>query len=218
LLTGASGEVAGSSQGSWTGESVPFDTTFGDTRSVWATRVVDALQAFAGRYVLDGPAALPGIDHFIANLPPPPDGAASVLLDGLVARLREGCAAADRAPVAARAAIHLRAHFSEPLDVRSLARMLGCGATSLQRAFRRDVGTTLREFHARARVCEALTMIASGGKVSVAAAQTGYRSDKDLSRAVRRVAGITPAAVRRLPSQEVQALLAVLRPRIERVH
>ena len=191
---------------------MPVDTTFGDTRSAWATRVGDALQVFTGRYLLDGPAALPEIDRFIATLPPPPDEAACLMFDGLATRLREGCTAADRKPVAARAAIRVHAHYSEPLDLKSLARTMACGATSLQRAFRRDAGTTLRSFQARTRVYEALTMIASGVKVSAAAAQTGYGSENDLSRAVRRVAGISPAAFRLLGPAAQQALLSTLRP------
>ena len=47
-------------------------------------------------------------------------------------------------------------------------------------------------------------------KVETVARQVGWKSKKDLYRALNRFAGLTPAAVRTLPHHEVDAIIARL--------
>jgi methylphosphotriester-DNA--protein-cysteine methyltransferase len=59
-------------------------------------------------------------------------------------------------------------------------------------------------------VHEALRLVAAGAKMWVAALATGYRSEEHLCRAVRRIAGIAPTAVRNLDPEALESLLASL--------
>lgn len=182
----------------------------GEEPWAWSVSIAGAIQIFAIRYALDGPDRLPAVDQFIGSLPSPRDLRESVLFAGLVVKLRERCTAAVHAWSAERAAAHLRSHYSEPLDLALLSRLAGCSQRTLRRRFEETFGMAIRKFQAKRRVHEALRLIARGEKVCVSALATGYRTEKNLCRVVRRLAGLTPSAVRSLDAEELQALLAAI--------
>jgi AraC-like DNA-binding protein len=176
----------------------------------WSVSVATAIQIFATRYALDGPGTVPRLEVFLGRLPAPRSEPESVLFEGLVSRLRQLCAGAKRRAVAMRAASHLRAHFADPLRMGELARIVGTTPRTLRRSLKEEFGVTIRDLHTRTRVREALRLVAAGQKVSVAALATGYGSEEHLCRAVRRVAGITPSAVRDIDVGMLQTLLATI--------
>lgn len=183
----------------------------GEEPGTWSVAVATTIQTFAALCELDGSDRVPRLDQFLATLPPPRDLRESVIFEGLVSRLRARYTMLCRTTAAQRAAVQIIEHFAKPLNVTLLARSVGCSPRTLRRCFKQDVGCPIRELHARARVHDALTRIASGEKVWPSALAAGYRRDKDLCRAARRFAGITPAAVRRLDAAQLEAVLRKVR-------
>jgi AraC-like DNA-binding protein len=186
------------------------DLASSEEHSWWSVAVADAMTAFAGRYALDGPEALPKVGEFLNGLPPPRDERESVVLRGLASQLRWRCAVARRRACALRAASYVRAHLADPLQINDLAQTVGSTPRTLRRSFREELRLTIRDFHTRARVSEALRLVAAGQKVSVAALATGYGGEEHLCRAVRRLAGIAPTAVRDLDPEALRSLLATV--------
>jgi AraC-like DNA-binding protein len=168
------------------------------------------MQTFDARRHLDGPETLPAVDQFLNRLPVPRDERESALLEGFVSRLRQRCATGGARACALRAASYVRAHFADSLRLDDLARTVGTAPRTLRRSFKEEFGLSIREFQIRVRVREALRRVAAGEKVSVGALATGYRSEEHLCRAVRRVAGIAPTAVRDLDPATLQSVLAAL--------
>ncbi len=99
--------------------------------------------------------------------------------------------------VALRAAELIIAHADQPCDGATLARAAACHETTLRRAFRRRFGMSIREYHARVRVCAAVREFAAGTHNVLAVARSvGYRTEKNFYRAVARFTGLTPAELR----------------------
>ncbi len=184
----------------------------GGERWAWSVTVAGAVQTFALRYALEGPTSLPKIDRFLESLPPPRDVPESLLLAGLAGRLRDRCAAITRAEFARRAASYLCAHYSAALSIAAVARAAACGRRSLQRFFRQEFDLTLREFHARVRVREALTIIAAGEKNSVAASAAVTEATKTSAAPCAGITGISLSDVRRLDPDQLHPLIASIRP------
>lgn len=99
--------------------------------------------------------------------------------------------------LAQRTADHIARHSALPLQLRRLARRLGCDETNLRRAFRAEYGTSPREYHQRLRVRRALILMAAGPEKTFAIARAvGYASESHFYKAVRRLTGRTPTALR----------------------
>jgi AraC-like DNA-binding protein len=65
------------------------------------------------------------------------------------------------------------------------------------RVFAAVSGMSIREYHARARVCAAVRQFATGTHDVLAVARcVGYRSEKNFYRAVSKFTGLTPAELR----------------------
>jgi len=114
---------------------------------------------------LDGPDTLPPVDEFLDRLPTPRTEPESILFEGLVSRLRQQCAVPKRRAFALSAASYLRAHFIDPLRMEELASIVGSTPRTLRRSFRDEVGLTIRDVHTRARVREALRLVAAGERL-----------------------------------------------------
>ncbi|MGH7677939.1 MAG: bifunctional DNA-binding transcriptional regulator/O6-methylguanine-DNA methyltransferase Ada [Gemmatimonadaceae bacterium] len=98
----------------------------------------------------------------------------------------------DRA--VARASAYLKQHAAERVTLSALAREVGVSAFHLQRAFKRAMGISPREFHDAERRRLLTTRLRKGDTVSRATYEAGFGSS---SRVYERPLGMTPAAIRR---------------------
>jgi AraC-like DNA-binding protein len=116
-------------------------------------------------------------------------------------------------PVASRAAMIVREQPQRQLAVAAIARLVRCDQTRLRRAFRAKYGMTLREYHLRARVSAALTLMAAGTrKTGAIAVLVGYSGETNFYRAVRRFTGCTPGRLREYPAEKLLELAARVLP------
>jgi AraC-like DNA-binding protein len=118
---------------------------------------------------------------------------------------------------AQRAATLILQNCSQPLNASQIAKGVGCGPSSLRRAFKSELGMQMRQFHTMARVFEAVKIFAAGRpKISAVARLVGYRSDKDLYRALRHVTGLRPSELRTMTPEALRALAAQIRLRLDK--
>jgi AraC-like DNA-binding protein len=121
-------------------------------------------------------------------------------------------------PRAERAANIIAARATEALDIDSIAQEIGCDVTLLRRDFKRRFGTSMREYHVRARVQVVLRLIAGGcGSNSDIGQAAGYDSEKNFYRAIRKMTGLRPSELRALSADRLDELaLAVIQaPRVQ---
>lgn len=92
---------------------------------------------------------------------------------------------------------YLTEHFQERLAVSKLARHCGCSRKHLQNTFKTLTGFSIPQYQAELKITEALRLLAhTNTKIEAVAAEVGYRSKKDLYRAVRERVGCTPLQFR----------------------
>jgi AraC-like DNA-binding protein len=103
--------------------------------------------------------------------------------------------------LALRVAAIIIANLAKPLRVGDIAIAVGAHEASVRRAFRREFHMSLREYILQIRVerAECLLRETPESKVEPVALEVGWRSRKDLYRAVKKVRGCTPGALRRAP-------------------
>jgi AraC family transcriptional regulator len=88
-------------------------------------------------------------------------------------------------------------HLAETVSLDELARMAGRHPVHLSRAFRQAYGQTVGECIRQARVRQAAQLLLSSRQpISEIAAECGFCDQAHLSRAFKRVFGVTPAAYR----------------------
>lgn len=103
-----------------------------------------------------------------------------------------GPAAIDRA--VARACEYISAHPDEPATLATLARVVGVSAFHLQRAFKRIMGLSPREYRDAERRRRLTARLRRGDSVSRATYEAGFGSS---SRVYERRLGMSPGAVRK---------------------
>ena len=89
-------------------------------------------------------------------------------------------------------------NLAQSLSIRYIAAAVGAHQASIRRAFHREFGMTLREYHVRARVERAGILLSEAplAKVEPIGLALGWHSKKGLYQAVRKVRGCTPGALR----------------------
>jgi AraC-like DNA-binding protein len=97
--------------------------------------------------------------------------------------------------------------FATPVRVAALAIVLGTHERTLQRTFAYETGITVREYQARVRLANALPQLYAGDKVEAVAMTVGWKSKKDLYRAMHRVIGMHPSTVRTLSIDAVNGIV-----------
>jgi len=101
-------------------------------------------------------------------------------------------------PAAANAKELIEAHFAEPLDVKRLARMMGCHPVRLRSTFKKELGMSMREYQTRLRIHHAAKLLVESDlKIDAIMLTVGYRSRKNFYQAFRRLVRATPSALRR---------------------
>jgi AraC family transcriptional regulator of adaptative response/methylated-DNA-[protein]-cysteine methyltransferase len=101
----------------------------------------------------------------------------------------------DRA--VARACEYLTSHADEPVTLAALAREVGVSAFHLQRAFKRAMGISPREYRDAERRRLLAHRLRKGDTVSRATFEAGYGSSSRVYERASRTMGMTPAAVRK---------------------
>src|SRR3954464_11385916 len=103
--------------------------------------------------------------------------------------------AIDRA--IARAAEHLTTHADEMVTLSALARHVGVSAFHLQRAFKRAMGLSPRQYRDAERRRRLAERLRQGDTVSRATYEAGFGSSSRVYERAGALLGMTPAAVRR---------------------
>ena len=110
----------------------------------------------------------------------------------------------------AEAARWIRMHSASPLSVAAVARHVGLHTVALRRQFYQQFGVTLREYHVRARLIQALRFFLSDGHDARSALHAaGWSSPKCFYRLLLRVTGRSVRQIRALDSESVLRLVAL---------
>jgi AraC-like DNA-binding protein len=132
------------------------------------------------------------------------------IASSFAAWMREYQHASDRCHpevLTARIKREIEANLHGLMPLRTLARRLACSVAVVERRLVQDSGETVGEYRTRMRTIEALDRLRhTPMKTDAIAREVGWQSRKDLYRAVRRLTGLTPRAVRRLSDSEYSAL------------
>ena len=122
------------------------------------------------------------------------------LIQTLVCMLRSGAEtqrAADRHPAVAAMAEYIYDHYTQPLSLSALSRLLGYTPQYLSRLFHQQMGQSLSAYLQRLRVeasCQLL--LSTRQSVSLIAQAVGYTDLKHFSAVFARHMGMTPRAFR----------------------
>jgi AraC family transcriptional regulator len=96
---------------------------------------------------------------------------------------------------------YLLEHCADSIGIDGLARLAGCSAFHLCRAFRRDVGTTIHAYRHQLRLRRSLELIAEGRlELSGVAFDLGFSSHSHFAAAFRQTFALTPSQFRRQAS------------------
>jgi AraC-like DNA-binding protein len=109
--------------------------------------------------------------------------------------------------VAERTRAQLLRNPAQRIGLSELARDAAASASVLCRRFVSRVGETPLRYRTRRRVIAAIPLLRQGLKIDAVAAEVGWKTRKDLYRALRAVAGVTPAQIRALRDSEAGELL-----------
>lgn len=100
--------------------------------------------------------------------------------------------------LAERVAVHIESRLEQRLNMPDLEHRFGADEASIRRAFQREFRMSPQHWHilARIRRVETMLKIDPTAKIEPLARAVGWRSKKDLYRAVRAIRGCTPGALR----------------------
>ncbi len=120
-------------------------------------------------------------------------------------KVRERRRAQDGAKAVVGAARdYLLEHCADSIGIDGLARLAGCSAFHLCRAFRREVGATIHAYRHQLRLRRSLELIAEGRlELSGVAFDLGFSSHSHFSAAFRRTFSLTPSQFRRQASGQL---------------
>jgi AraC-like DNA-binding protein len=120
--------------------------------------------------------------------------------DGLRRHLRPGPresrGGAEHAAVR-RARAHLTERWNQPIRLGELSTVAGLSPFELARRFRQQVGLPPHAFQLDLRVNNARRLLAAGETPAAVAAACGFADQPHLTRAFKRLVGVTPAAFAR---------------------
>ena len=91
----------------------------------------------------------------------------------------------------------IHARFADPLRVEDLAAVGGLTSAQLERRMRRVFGVSVKQYHLRKRLEEAVALLlGSDRSIGEIAGRCGYTDQSALTRHLRRVMGVTPGQLR----------------------
>jgi len=107
----------------------------------------------------------------------------------------------------------LRRSLSESVDLHALAREFGCTDRLVRMAFEQAYGMSPRTYRRRTRVLRAIGLLRKENwDNETVAREVGFRSPKNLYRALRGDTGLTPRQIRRLSEDDLQRVYAKAAP------
>ena len=112
--------------------------------------------------------------------------------------------------VAERARAQLLQNPAQRIPMSTLARDAAASASVVHRRFVASVGETPLQYRTRLRVLTAIPLLRQGVKIDAVAATAGWKTRKDLYRALKSVTGMSPDQIRRLPDTKAGDLLIVV--------
>jgi AraC-like DNA-binding protein len=115
--------------------------------------------------------------------------------------------------VSTRAAAMMRLDPARPWAIGTIARALGVTRRHLSTEFRARYGVGPLNYLHLARISKVLLALDDSIKIEALALEVGYRSKKDFYRAFRVWTGMTPTALRAMPTDARKMLKASLRAR-----
>jgi AraC-like DNA-binding protein len=183
------------------GSAVADESRAFTVRRAWLFQIARAFQVWAGTAAEESE---PALRQRMSALPPPMTRLETLVLRGLSTELFENFAAVERArhvaeepQVVHRARQYLETHYAEHVTIAAVSRSLGCSRAQLTRAFRSALGRSIHDYLTEIRVRRAVRALRdSSEKVESIALMVGYKSKKDLYRAVRAITGLTPKGFR----------------------
>jgi AraC-like DNA-binding protein len=92
-----------------------------------------------------------------------------------------------------KAVNYLKEHFSENVNMKELAELVGMSVSSFYQHFKALTGITPLQYQKKLRLCEARRLLMAGSDVTTAAYQVGYESLSQFSREYRRFFGVSPS-------------------------
>ena len=116
------------------------------------------------------------------------------LLDRLATEQRN--AAGQEQRLLSRCVDFMEAHFYESeLNVESICNSLYICRSTLQRAFRKQLGISPQQYLSKLRLNHALHLLGQGSSVKEAALASGFADEKYFSRVFKRIYGFSPSQV-----------------------
>ncbi|WP_038034118.1 AraC family transcriptional regulator [Thermotoga sp. Xyl54] len=88
---------------------------------------------------------------------------------------------------------YLKEHFSESVNMKRLAEMVGMSVSTFYQNFKILTGMTPLQYQKKLRLCEARKLLMAGSDVTTAAYQVGYESLSQFSREYKRFFGVSPS-------------------------
>lgn len=98
----------------------------------------------------------------------------------------------DRAAALERVALHMQAHFAEPISLATLAAMCGLSVFRFATVFRRRYGMPPYRYLCRLRIEHARLLLRRGAPPAVVATEAGFFDQSHLSKHFKRLCGTTP--------------------------
>lgn len=110
----------------------------------------------------------------------------------------------------ARARFLMSQDLARALNLDALARDAATSPSVMRRRFLSISGETPLQYRTRLRALEAVRLIREGWKRDAVAATVGWKSPKDIYRALRVLAGVSPSQVRTMSADQVRDLTSRL--------
>ncbi|KAF2957826.1 AraC family transcriptional regulator [Thermotoga sp. Ku-13t] len=88
---------------------------------------------------------------------------------------------------------YLKEHFSEPVNMKKLAEMVGMSVSTFYQNFKALTGMAPLQYQKKLRLCEARKLLMAGNDVTTAAYQVGYESLSQFSREYKKFFGVSPS-------------------------
>ncbi len=101
---------------------------------------------------------------------------------------------------------YVRAHAGEAVTLDMVAKHLGVHVTHASRLFKRETKKTFSEFLLAERIRVAKQMLLGGARIGAVAGRVGFSSISTLSRAFRKVTGVTASQYRSAARSETAAI------------
>jgi transcriptional regulator GlxA family with amidase domain len=91
---------------------------------------------------------------------------------------------------------YIEQHYKDPIDLDSLAALVGLTRFSLAKQFRQQVGISPYQYVCRVRILNAQTLIKQGERPIEIAGAVGFFDQSHLAKHFKRLCGVTPSQYR----------------------